>query len=314
MKRLIGILALITVGIWALSAGPSPRAIAAPVTPGLAASITSTEMVPGQAGYVYVTGGYPLKVTATMDDQPLSVFWTGSGYEALFSFGLEAAPGQHRLSVQANDPNTGDTLTQSYDVTVNDFTFRNEYVPIPFKLQALLDPDVNQAELDKLAAVYAGRTQPSSFDWPFTVPVPGGIITSRYGSNRVYNGGVLTTRHTGMDFRRAIGEPIQATATGVVVLAETLLIRGNVIILDHGYGVFSQYAHLSQILVQPGQIVRHDEIIGLAGATGRTNGPHLHFEIIVNGNPVDPLKWLELAPGFVPLREATPRPQETPAP
>ena len=103
---------------------------------------------------------------------------------------------------------------------------------------------------------------------------------------------------------------IQATADGRVVLDEYLNIRGNVVILDHGHGVFSQYAHMSQMQVQIGQVVRQGQVLGLAGSTGRANGPHLHFEVIVNGFPVDPLKWLALAPGFVAPREATPIPNQ----
>jgi murein DD-endopeptidase MepM/ murein hydrolase activator NlpD len=68
---------------------------------------------------------------------------------------------------------------------------------------------------------------------------------------------------------------------------------------------------MSQFMVQPQDIVRKGQVIGLAGATGRANGPHLHFEVIVNGFPVDPLKWLALAPGFVAPREVTPVPNES---
>ncbi len=309
MKRWIGVLACFVVAVWAVGALSSRRAEAAPVAFGLSASAAPTELIPGQAGYAYVSGGYPLEVSVSLDGQPLDVFWTGSGYEALFSFGLDAQPGTHTVNIEATDPTTGANVTRTEMLKVDTFSFRDEQVPIPFRLQGLLDPKLNQDELDKLAEIYKGRSQPAAFDWPFTFPVPGGIVTSRFGGNRVYNGGVLSGRHTGVDFRRAIGEPIQATADGRVVLAELLKIRGNVVIIDHGYGVFSQYAHLSQILVQPGDIVHRGQLIGLAGATGRTNGPHLHFEIIVNGNPVDPLKWLALAPGYIPPREATPIPQ-----
>jgi len=309
MKHWMGLLFMAGLMVWVVAALPVNPAAAAPVAPGLSASVAPAEIIPGQAGYVHVSGGYPLAVTVTMDGQPLDIFWAGSGYEGLFSFGLDAQPGEHMLAIDATNLTTGETLSRTETVTVTAFDFRNEQVSIPYRLQDLLDPKLNQSELDRLSAVYAGRTQPARLDWPFAIPVPGGIVTSRFGGNRVYNGGVLAARHAGVDFRRAIGEPVLATADGRVALADTLSIRGNVIVLDHGYGVFSQYAHLSQILVQPNQFVRRGEVIGLAGATGRANGPHLHFEVIVNGNPVDPLKWLALAPGFIPPREATPIPQ-----
>lgn len=262
--------------------------------------------MPGQAGYVFVGGGYPLDVQITLDGRPLEVFWTGSGYEGLFAFGLDDKPGDHGLSVHAIDHSNGATLDQTATIKIDNFSYPFEPVAIPYRLTPLLDPKLNQDELDSLSRIYAVHSYPAGFNWPFALPVPGGIVTSRYGGVRSYNSGVLHARHTGMDFRRAVGEPIQATADGRVVLAEYLNIRGNVVIIDHGHGVFSQYAHMSQFQVKVGQVVRQGQVLGLAGATGRANGPHLHFEVIVNGFPIDPLKWLALAPGFVPPREAGP--------
>ena len=79
--------------------------------------------------------------------------------------------------------------------------------------------------------------------------------------------------------------------TGTVVLAEPLQVRGQVIILDHGWGVFTGFWHLSQIDVQVGQVVSRGEIIGLVGNTGLSTGAHLHWEMQVAGVPVDPLQW-----------------------
>ena len=100
-------------------------------------------------------------------------------------------------------------------------------------------------------------------------------------------------------------------STGRVVVADFFDVRGNVIILDHGYGVFSQYAHLSEFKIKVGQYVKHEQIIATGGATGRVNGPHLHFEIIVNRIPVDPIRWFALAPDFVPPREFIPERDES---
>jgi murein DD-endopeptidase MepM/ murein hydrolase activator NlpD len=308
----MGLIGLIILG--AMVGAAAPRVRAAPVAPSLSVMVTPQDLIPGQAGYAFVGGGYPLQVAMTLDGAPLEVFWTGSGYEGLFAFGLDAPPGEHPLQIRVADPSTGASLDEAATLKVEKFAYKDEQVAIPFRLQPLLNPKLNQNELAQLAAIYAVHTYPVGFDWPFSVPVPGGIITSRFGNNRVYNGGVLRARHTGIDFRRSIGEPIQASADGMVVLAQTLNIRGNVVILDHGHGVFSQYAHLSQFQVQTGQVVHRGQIIGLAGSTGRANGPHLHFEVIVNGFPVDPLLWLALAPGFVPPREATPIPNGPSAP
>jgi Peptidase family M23 len=308
-KHLVRIasLSLLLIGLlWPLT----PPARGAPVAPGLSVVVNPEELVPGQAGYVFVGGGYPLQVEVTLDNTPLEVFWTGSGYEALFAFGLDAPAGTHSLVIHAVEPSSGTVVDQTSTLQVDVYAYPRESVALPYRLQPLLDKTLNQNELDMLEKIYAVHTHPSGFDWPFAVPVPGGIVTSRFGGDRSYNGGVLRARHTGMDFRRSIGEPVQATAEGRVVLAEYLNIRGNVVILDHGHGVFSQYAHLSQFQVAVGQVVHKGQVIGLAGSTGRANGPHLHFEVIVNGYPVDPLRWLALAPGFAAPREATPVPSQ----
>lgn len=279
---------------------------AAPISPGLSIQLVPSEVVPAQAGYIYIGGGYPLQVSVTLDNTPLDVYWSGSSYLALFSFGFDDNPGTRTVITQVFDPATYTTLKQTDTITLLDFQYQKEQVTVPYRLAPLLDPDLNQAEFDQLCVLYSERTRPSHWNWPFILPVPGGIVTSRFGGNRNYNWGMLTTHHTGIDIRRATGEPVYATADGHVIATQPFDIRGNVVIIDHGYGVFSQYAHLSEFRVKVGQDVRRNDVIGLGGATGRVSGPHLHFEIIVNGIPVDPIRWFALAPGFVPPGEFVP--------
>src|SRR5690606_32787201 len=90
-----------------------------------------------------------------------------------------------------------------------------------------------------------------------------------------------------------IGDEILAAAAGRVVLAEKLTVRGNTVFLDHGAGVVTGYFHMSEIAVQPGQFVEPGELLGKVGATGLVTGPHLHWEVRVNGLWVDPTPWLE---------------------
>jgi murein DD-endopeptidase MepM/ murein hydrolase activator NlpD len=279
---------------------------AAPVYSAITITVSPQELVPGQAGIVSITGGYPLNISVSLDDQPQEVFWTGRGYISVFAAGLDVVAGEHSLRVVARAPEAEAPVELATTIKVIDFTYQKEQLVIPFRLLPLLDQTLNDHELERLQTIYAGRSNPDQWDWPFAVPVPAGIVTSRFGGDRVYNGGMFYSRHTGMDFRRAIGEPILSTAAGRVVIAELFDIHGNVVIIDHGHGIFSQYAHLNEFAVQAGQWVEKGQLLGLAGATGRTNGPHLHFEIIVLGHPIDPLKWLELTPGFIPPREYTP--------
>jgi len=98
--------------------------------------------------------------------------------------------------------------------------------------------------------------------------------------------------HTGVDLRGEIGELVHATATGRVTIAGWDGGYGNMVEIDHGNGLATRYGHLSKILVKPGQFVRIGETVGLIGSTGRSTGPHLHYETRINGEPVDPQKFL----------------------
>jgi len=98
--------------------------------------------------------------------------------------------------------------------------------------------------------------------------------------------------HTGIDLRGEIGEPVRATATGSVTIAGREGGYGNMVEISHGNGLATRYGHLSQISVKIGQVVRIGEIVGRIGSTGRSTGPHLHYETRINGEAVDPQKFL----------------------
>ena len=98
--------------------------------------------------------------------------------------------------------------------------------------------------------------------------------------------------HTGIDLRGEVGEPVRATAAGRVSLAGREGGYGNMVEIDHGNGLATRYGHLSEIDVKVGQMVRIGETIGHIGSTGRSTGPHLHYETRVNGEAVDPQKFL----------------------
>ena len=98
--------------------------------------------------------------------------------------------------------------------------------------------------------------------------------------------------HDGIDLGGRKGDPVYATGNGIVGLNNPdLMGYGNQILLEHGFGYMTRYAHLSKILVKPGQQVKRGELIGEVGSTGRSNGPHLHYEVIYMGRVVDPLNY-----------------------
>jgi murein DD-endopeptidase MepM/ murein hydrolase activator NlpD len=118
-------------------------------------------------------------------------------------------------------------------------------------------------------------------------------ITSEFGSGRVFNGKV-TSRHLGVDFRGAVGEPVRAANRGVVALADNFFLAGNVVYIDHGGGLVTAYFHLSKTLVSVGDTVARGQVIGLVGATGRVTGPHLHWAARYGSTTVNPLDLIPL--------------------
>lgn len=122
----------------------------------------------------------------------------------------------------------------------------------------------------------------------FIVPVTGARISGVFGSQRILNG-EKKNYHGGIDYAAPKGKKVQATAKGrVAMVSEDMYYNGKTIIIDHGFGVFSSYLHLSRILVKKGDFVRQGENIGMIGSTGRSTGPHLHFGIDWNGVRIDP--------------------------
>jgi murein DD-endopeptidase MepM/ murein hydrolase activator NlpD len=98
--------------------------------------------------------------------------------------------------------------------------------------------------------------------------------------------------HTGVDISSEYGTAVRATADGVVIGAEEHVGYGRLVVLDHGFGVTTFYGHLSAFNVTPGQRVNRGDIIGYVGVSGRSTGPHVHYEVRINGAPVNPMRYL----------------------
>lgn len=118
-----------------------------------------------------------------------------------------------------------------------------------------------------------------------------GYFTSGFGTRHAPFGGKVKM-HEGLDIANHPGTPIRATADGVVTFATTKAGYGQTVILDHGYGLQTWYAHTRKVLVKKGQKMRRGETIALLGNSGRSTGPHCHYEVRVNGIPVDPLSYI----------------------
>jgi len=127
----------------------------------------------------------------------------------------------------------------------------------------------------------AGETRGGSLSWPIR-----NTINSPFGNrSRGF--------HSGIDIQARTGDPVYSSGAGKVISASYFAGYGNQVTIDHGDGLATMYAHLSEINVTVGQEVGLQELVGLAGSTGRTTGPHLHFEVRINGSPVNPVSYLQ---------------------
>jgi len=126
---------------------------------------------------------------------------------------------------------------------------------------------------------------------PLVRPMPGGDMTSNFGSRRDPFLGSLAF-HAGIDFRSPTGTDIRPTAPGVITVAGWSGGYGNMVEVDHGNGVTTRYGHMSRIIARVGDQVTRDSVIGEVGSTGRSTGPHLHYETRINGVPLNPVNYI----------------------
>jgi murein DD-endopeptidase MepM/ murein hydrolase activator NlpD len=164
----------------------------------------------------------------------------------------------------------------------------SKYVEPPAEVQERLARE--RAEVSK---VYRMRTDRIQVGGAFVRPVPG-EPTSIFGTRRLFNGKPRSP-HPGLDLRAATGTTVKAAGAGVVGIAQDLYYSGNTVIIDHGGGLFTIYAHLSEIDVSAGDEVAAGAVIGKSGATGRVTGPHLHWGAKIGDRPFDPTALLDPA-------------------
>ena len=149
-----------------------------------------------------------------------------------------------------------------------------------------------EAEIKKLALTvsFGEDYRGGAMQWPINGHY---TVTSNYGMRTHPITGVYKL-HTGVDISATIGDNFTAMANGIVVKAEYNSAYGNMVIIDHGGGVQTLYAHGSQIVAQVGQEVKAGDVVLKVGSTGYSTGPHAHFEVRINGNPVNPLDYVQI--------------------
>ncbi|MCS6870600.1 MAG: LysM peptidoglycan-binding domain-containing protein [Anaerolineae bacterium] len=252
------------------------------------------EMTPAEQGRtsaLRIVTLQPTRLEITFMGKSVTVFSDESQtlHTALIGVQALAEPNIYPLRMVAALTN-GAQRTFEWRVYVADGGYRSEAITLSARQLDLLNPAITQPEEERVRQAVSAITPRRYFSGLMGLPCAA-PVTSPFGTRRSYNGGALNTIHAGTDFAALPGAAVYAPAAGVVVLAETLTVRGNAIIIDHGWGIFTGYWHLETLNVRPGALVQAGDVIGTVGSSGRSTGPHLHWELFVQGVQVDPLQW-----------------------
>jgi murein DD-endopeptidase MepM/ murein hydrolase activator NlpD len=262
--------------------------------PGLSATLSRTDVPDGALERIDLSlpaGQKADKIEGKFEESTFTFFPDGSGgYQAVFGVPHDHKPEASTVQVMI-DGKTTDVSFKIVDAKYPSETLHvdpKKVVP-PKKVMARIGREV--AEVGK---IYATETHEKYWSGPFVYPIES-PVTSVFGTKRVYNG-EKKGYHGGLDLKAPIGTPIHAAAPGVVVLAKELYFTGNTVMIDHGYGVITLYAHMSELKVKVGDKVDTKTLLGLSGKTGRVTGPHLHWQAVIHKvkvNPADLTQWMK---------------------
>lgn len=229
-------------------------------------------------------------VQGLFQDKVIDFYPDGKQYTALVGVEYDATPGKAPMSLKAKLMN-GSLVEAKIDILVKTGVFPSEKLRVPPRTVTPSRKDQKKIARDRviLRRVYATKTSSKLWDPPAALPVSvSKELTSVFGTSRVYNGKKQNV-HLGADLRAPMGTPISVPISGKVAVSRYLFFTGYTVILDHGFGFFTIYGHLSKLKVKEGQIVKKGQIMGLSGATGRASGPHLHWGVNLHGTKVDPM-------------------------
>lgn len=187
----------------------------------------------------------------------------------------------------------GDKEIPAIEVAVEEFDYPKEKLNVAKGKVDYSPQDIKRIIREKeiKRKIYLKSAGSYLFHKPFIVPL-GSYITSYYGNQRLFNN-KKKSQHLGNDLRAATGTKIPAANRGQVVFTGDLFFSGKVVVIDHGMDIFSIYGHLSKIIATKGSVVNQGDIVGLAGATGRVSGPHLHWGVKINGSWIDGFSLIE---------------------
>ncbi|MDE2935481.1 MAG: M23 family metallopeptidase [Chloroflexota bacterium] len=262
--------------------------ISPPVRPGDALHAAALPARAGSPTLVEVSGT-AAQVRAA--GNPTVSFCIGDSQHLLVPIPVDQEPGATTLDLETIG--AGPVLAESVRVEIEELEYETyELVGVAGDLELLFDPEVEAADKAALQESVAPVTLRPLFSEPFQAPVPG-RVTAGFGDRRTVALREEMLLHLGIDYAGDLDDPILAPAPGTVAGTLDLVIYGRTVVIDHGLGVFSVLAHLEDFSVEPGDRVAAGDEIGTVGSTGRSTGPHLHWEVHVFGIPVDPNSFLD---------------------
>ena len=235
-------------------------------------------------------------VSGNLDGTPIYFYEReGGGFAGIAGVDLAASPGQRDLKVEIKDLE-GRSFERVFQVRVNAGEFEVQKLTVAPEMVDFTEETYQRylAERKELKRVFNQVRPVRVWRHSFVKPVEG-PITSAFGLRRIFNDKARAP-HSGVDIGVAEGTAVGACNDGIVVFAQELYLEGKTIIIDHGFGLYSIYMHLSEMQASEGDTVHVGEIIGRVGATGRVTGPHLHWGIKLLGAKVDPFSLVRVVP------------------
>jgi len=245
----------------------------------------------GRTAYLYFTSSEPsIEIDGVFQSKEFKAYSYKGKYRAVIGFSIDD-PGNENyyMKIKAKD-RAGNESDYHYKVYVGREKFgKLSFILKPKKVQMLM-PDTIREDWKKIEDIVVQENPMKYYRGRFIRPTKG-RISMTFGLNEFINGSE-SGRHRGLDFANASGTPVVASNSGVVRLGERLPAHGNTVVIDHGQGIYTYYAHLSKIYVKPDEKVKKGQLIGAMGATGVASGPHLHFAVSLHNLRVDPMQWL----------------------
>lgn len=268
---------------------------AAPAKPALTLTTRARAIVPGELVLLTATAASTVeRVHARAFGREFAAFkMDARTWQILVGIDLTTAPGAYSVVVDATSA-SGSPLTATHSLKVAAKAFPTRTLTVD---DAFVNPPESAAariadDAKALEHCWANPAPERLWTGAFVRPVPQ-EANSAFGSRSVFNGQARNP-HTGADFRSPSGQPVKAPNAGRIVLAKDLYYSGGTVVIDHGLGLFSLFAHLSSIDVKDGATIAAGDVVGKVGATGRVTGPHLHWMVRVSGARIDPLSLLTL--------------------